>query len=192
MRLLALVSLGFLLAGCQTPTWYAATPSGTTAKLRVVASAPGNTYIVSATGLKCPASAYSNIVGDSDRLLGWFHPSGGQSFQADRRGFNRRVSMPGGSAFPEHMYAEHIVDAGAPIDIRVTNVFSQGSPYDIGFCHTVGRVTLTAGKNYELFFRGNGPQCDMRLAEVLQESSERVERVNREFVEGPRNCRFGG
>jgi hypothetical protein len=189
MRLLALALLTLLLTGCAAPNWYAVTPSVPTAKLRVVASAPGNTYIVSASGIPCPASP-STMVGDSDRLLGFFHPSGSESFQANRRGFNRRVSIPGGSAFPEHLYAEHVVDASVPIDIRASNVFSRGSPYDVGFCHAVGRLELKEGNNYELLFRGNGAQCEMRLFEVSQ-TGDRVERVAREFADGPRNCKFG-
>jgi len=184
---LAVVTAAMCLGGCAM-SWYEAPPRQPTARLRVVSLSGGsNTVFMVAQRASCPTSSF-NPWDSEDRKLGEFHAQfrQGGTFQAEERGFNRRLGMPDGSRYPPGLFAEHRMEADKPIVFRVYQ-FVRGD------CFVVGRAQLGSGKDYELMVSppsqpDDDSRCWMELNELIQDGSGRISRVPQRFVEGPRNC----
>jgi hypothetical protein len=182
-------AVALLLAGCAS-TWYQAPSGAPQAKLRVVALAPGNTFMVKTSKVGCPSSSMGSLVEEGDQLLGKFNPIASDRFLAATRGYDRRAGMPMDARHPQHQFAEYAVQAEVPLPVRGTNL--TGATWaNAAYCHAVGSVRLERGRHYELLFEGAGPQCTLSLSEVVQGADGLVRRPV-PFVDGPRNCRFGG
>jgi hypothetical protein len=189
MRLFAVFAAAICLGGCAM-SWYEAPSRQPTARLRVVDPSGGNnTVFMVAQRMSCPQSNL-NPWDSEDRKLGEFHFqfSRGGTYQADERGFNRRLDMPDGSRYAPGFFAEHRIEAEKPVIFRVRKLVR-------GDCFVVGRAQLVSGKDYELVVSGPGPGqtdddsgCWMALNELTHEGGGKISRVPRPFVEGPRNC----
>lgn len=157
--------LAAMLVGCTLGPIYAPPTGGVTANLRVLTYMSGNTSLGS-----LPNQASCST--DEIQVMGFFHPSGAEGFQASRRRFDQRVGMPGASDLPSHMYAEYKVVAGRPIRFAGHNVVAAGSPYDVKVCSAFGDAKLREGGNYELVFSQDRGRCVIELFELVN-SSER-------------------
>jgi hypothetical protein len=100
-------------------------------------------------------------------MYGWFHPGAFGAWQATRRGFDRRIGMPGGSQYPANMYSEHIVAARSEITFVASSVSAQSlNPYDVGVCRTFRKAVLMPDHSYELVFGGQNGACALELFEL--------------------------
>src|SRR5574341_1557598 len=103
VKILATWPLGLVLSACASVNWYQAPAAAQTSAVRFTSQSPGNSGFWEAVDLDCKAP--------NKAIFGWFHPSGDQAWQANRRGFNRRADMPLGDIYPAHMYSEFRVEA---------------------------------------------------------------------------------
>ena len=153
-----------LLSGCAG-TFYVPAPGTPTANVRFVATYGGNTEFIRSDSVQCDAMFRGK--------LGWFNPGGDQNFQAERRGFNRREGIPGGEAYPSHMYSEMRVDSDKPFFVTVASTAGRSgsiSPFDVQICVRAAELPVHTGRNYELIHVRDGDKCDLRFVEVSQTS----------------------
>jgi hypothetical protein len=156
------LALPTLLAGCAS-NFYTPTPGAHTAKVRFIAIGNGNTEFDKADSAECKTKLSG--------MLGWFHPAGSQSFQADRRGFNRRVGMPDGDKYPSHMYSELEVDADPPFFVSVSSTAQRGVYLgDVGVCVQAVQLPVRPNRMYELIHERQDERCQLFFFELTQES----------------------
>ena len=158
----------FALTGCAAGNWYKA-ETLTTARLRAVALDSPNALLAVISTASCDPKEQT--------VLGWFHPSA-ESFQANRRGFDRRLGMPLGDTYPNNQFAEHLIDASKSIII-----FSKGlnfvgpTIYSYRECKKVATFTPLSNHDYEVLFTSSAKDCKLSLFEIKTEGgySKRVE-----------------
>jgi hypothetical protein len=169
------------LSGCAAGNWYTAENLSATTQLRVVALATSNTEISVIPKPSCDP--------ESKRVLGWFHPDAG-SMQASRRGFDRRIGLPLGNAYPENMYAEHIIEATKPINIYVAGVYWVGpTVYSYRECKKVATFTPLPNHIYEVLYSGKGAECNLNLFEIDSQDGKKPKRVEAKFESEPLSCK---
>ena len=168
MKKLLSTLLIFLLSGCAAGTWYKA-ESSTTARLRAVALDSPNALLAVIPQPSCEPKEQT--------VLGWFHPNA-ESFQASRRGFDRRIDMPLGEAYPKNQFAEHLIDASKPIVIFGKGLHWVGPTiYSFRECSKVATFTPLTNHDYEVVFTSPGKECNLQLFEIKTEngSARRIE-----------------
>lgn len=148
-----------VVGGCASTSNFESVSGPGTANLRVATALPGNTLV---GALSKPDSCDAEDV----QTMGWFHPGGGQSFQAARRRFDQRVGMDYPSKFPPHMYAEYRVPASRPHRLSALSVMAGANPYDPNQCSAVTDVAFEAGKSYELVVVRDRDSCGFALFEL--------------------------
>jgi hypothetical protein len=175
------------ITGCATTSRYAAhTPS--TARVRIVTEAPGNTYFLVTREEEC-STKFQNVVNDGDEILTVLN---GSPISVLAVGSPKLLGIPGKEAHPEFTYFELAVDATAPVHIRTTNVYKRSlSPYDIGRYSVVGTLKLEAGGDYELIEDASAG-CRLSLVRLTTDSSGKVARHPSQFLNGPRACPGSG
>jgi hypothetical protein len=183
-------------SGCalQPPKWYVANSNATTAKLRVVvqpSTSSSNTHVVVGTDMTC-ASTLGKGVKDTDTVLANLAPDNGFSYQNPAiRGNDKRVGIPGGKAYTNDIYAEHIVEADKALMIRAYEAFTS-NPFALSSlrtCQTVAVIMLNRDASYELRYEPTKEGCTFTLSEITVGTNSQVNRTAVPFVEGPSNCR---
>ena len=168
MKKILVICFVSLLNGCAAGNWYKAETS-TTARLRAVALDSPNASLSVIPTPSCEPK--------EETVLGWFHPSA-ESFQASRRGFDRRIGMPLAETYPKNQFAEHLIDASKPIVIFSRGLYYTGpTVYSFRECHKVGTFTPLTNHDYEVVYTSSGKECNLSLFEIKTEggSSKRIE-----------------
>lgn len=160
-----LCALSLILLSACAGTFYVPASGTPTANVRFVATYGGNTEFIHSDSARCDAKFQGK--------LGWFHPGGGQDFQAERRGFNRREGIPDGEAYPSHMYSEMRIDSDKPFFVTVASTAASPgsiSPFSVQICVRAAELPVQTGRNYELIHVRDGDKCDLKFFEVSQAS----------------------
>ena len=178
MKKLLSTILILLLSGCAAGTWYKAETTNT-AKLRAVALDSPNALVAVIPNASCEPK--------QETVLGWFHPSA-ESFQASRRGFDRRTGIPLGEAYPNNQYSEHLVDASKPIVIFSKGLYWVGPTlYSFRECKKVATFSPLTNHDYEVVFTSAGKECNLSLFEIKNENGN-SQRVKAKFDSEEPSC----
>lgn len=164
------IALTVFLAGCSTNAWYVSPGTATDASLRAVALVPGNSFVGIVPDGTCDESGAA--------MLGWFHPAATAGLQASRRGFDRRIGMPGGEAYPPNTYAEHRVAADKTVRFVANSAAPRSAnPFEVDQCTVFADAPLSAGKSYEVVFRRPQGACELKVFELVPRDAGPTSRV---------------
>lgn len=182
LRIALLLGLASLY-GCAASRYAPQTSS--TARLRLVTLAPGNTSFISTRTEEC-STTLGSVTNDGDQVMTVLN---GNPIPALVVGSPKVLGMPGKEAYRDFTYIEIKVDADVPLPIRTNNIRQAGlSPYDIGRCSIVGTLKLERGADYELI-ETLDDRCSATLVRLGTEASGRISRQRVDFLSGPHACR---
>lgn len=178
LRVVLTIGLASLVGGCASQ-FYVPQENSPTANVRFVATSPGNTSFNSSASEKCD--------GGYKGTLGFFNPmSAIMPIDAGRRGYDRRLGIPGGEIHSKYMYSELRVDATKPFYVKVSSTApASANPYDVSICERSVLIPIESGKNYELVQVRSGGSCDFEYFELEESVQGVVRRPVPLAVKGP-------